>query len=52
MVSRVIGLADPRTCDSGNPGATDVLCLDNKKAAILMLLGDAAKGWLAVRLAQ
>ncbi|WP_439891999.1 glycerol-3-phosphate 1-O-acyltransferase PlsY [Ralstonia sp. 25C] len=52
VVSRVMGLADPRTYGSGNPGATNVLRSGNKKAAVLTLLGDAAKGWLAVWLAQ
>ncbi|MGA4233633.1 glycerol-3-phosphate 1-O-acyltransferase PlsY [Ralstonia nicotianae] len=51
VVSRAMGLADPRTYGSGNPGATNVLRSGNKKAAILTLLGDAAKGWLAVWLA-
>jgi glycerol-3-phosphate acyltransferase PlsY len=46
-----MGLADPRTYGSGNPGATNVLRSGNKKAAIITLLGDAAKGWLAVWLA-
>ncbi|HEY9278701.1 MAG TPA: glycerol-3-phosphate 1-O-acyltransferase PlsY [Eoetvoesiella sp.] len=48
VVSRVMGLQDPRTFGSKNPGATNVLRTGNKKAAILTLLGDAAKGWLAV----
>ena len=48
VVSRVMGLADPRTYGSKNPGATNVLRSGNKAAAILTLLGDAAKGWLAV----
>ncbi|UOD49301.1 glycerol-3-phosphate 1-O-acyltransferase PlsY [Orrella daihaiensis] len=52
VTSRVMGLADPRTYGSGNPGATNVLRTGNKKAAILTLLGDAAKGWLAVWLAH
>lgn len=52
VVSRAMGLEDPRTYGSGNPGATNVLRSGNKKAAILTLLGDAAKGWLAVWLAQ
>lgn len=52
VVSRAMGLADPRTYGSGNPGATNVLRSGNKKAAVLTLLGDAAKGWLAVWLAQ
>lgn len=52
VTSRLMGLADPRTYGSGNPGATNVLRTGNKKAAILTLLGDAAKGWLAVWLAD
>lgn len=51
LTSRAMGLADPRTYGSGNPGATNVLRTGNKKAAIITLLGDAAKGWLAVWLA-
>lgn len=50
-VSRVMGLEDPRTYGSKNPGATNVLRSGNKAAAILTLMGDAAKGWLAVWLA-
>jgi len=46
--SRLFGLADPRSYGSGNPGATNVLRSGNKKAALLTLVGDAAKGWLAV----
>lgn len=52
IVSRAFKLADPRTYGSKNPGATNVLRSGNKKAAILTLLGDALKGWLAVFLAQ
>lgn len=52
IVSRVYGLADPRSYGSGNPGATNVLRSGNRKAAALTLFGDAAKGWLAVFLAQ
>lgn len=52
IVSRVMGLADPRTYGSGNPGATNVLRSGNKVAAALTLLGDALKGWFAVWLAQ
>ena len=48
VMSRAFGLADPRTYGSGNPGATNVLRSGNKWAAGLTLLGDAAKGWLAV----
>ena len=52
IVSRISGLADPRSYGSGNPGATNVLRTGNKLAAVLTLAGDAAKGWLAVWLAQ
>jgi glycerol-3-phosphate acyltransferase PlsY len=48
IVSKLFGLADPRSFGSGNPGATNVLRTGNKAAAILTLLGDAAKGWLAM----
>ena len=48
IVSKVFGLADPRSFGSGNPGATNVLRTGNKLAAILTLLGDAAKGWIAM----
>ena len=52
IVSSAFGLADPRSYGSGNPGATNVLRSGNKLAAALTLFGDAAKGWLAVWLAQ
>ncbi|CAG4907420.1 glycerol-3-phosphate 1-O-acyltransferase PlsY [Paraburkholderia gardini] len=48
IVSAAMGLADPRSYGSKNPGATNVLRSGNKLAAILTLLGDAFKGWLAV----
>jgi glycerol-3-phosphate acyltransferase PlsY len=48
IVSRAFGIADPRSFGSGNPGATNVLRSGNKTAALLTLLGDAAKGWLAM----
>lgn len=51
IVSKVLGLSDPRTYGSKNPGATNVLRSGNKWAAVLTLLGDGAKGWLAVWLA-
>ncbi|MBU0752408.1 MAG: glycerol-3-phosphate 1-O-acyltransferase PlsY [Gammaproteobacteria bacterium] len=51
IVSKAFGLADPRSFGSGNPGATNVLRTGNKLAAGLTLLGDAAKGWLAMVLA-
>lgn len=46
--SRLFGLADPREYGSGNPGATNVLRSGNKGAALVTLIGDCAKGWLAV----
>jgi glycerol-3-phosphate acyltransferase PlsY len=50
IVSRLMGLNDPRSYGSKNPGATNVLRSGSKKAAILTLLLDAAKGWLPVSL--
>ena len=52
LVSRTMGLADPRSYGSGNPGATNVLRSGNKAAALATLLGDAAKGWVAVAVAE
>lgn len=52
VVSRSMGLQDPRTFGSRNPGATNVLRSGNKTAALLTLLGDALKGLVAVWLAQ
>ena len=52
IVSRVMGLSDPRTFGSKNPGATNVLRSGSKTAAILTLLLDAAKGWLPVVLVK
>ena len=52
VASRVFGLADPRSYGSKNPGATNVLRSGHKGAAIFTLIGDAAKGWLAVFLAS
>ncbi|MFN3886055.1 MAG: glycerol-3-phosphate 1-O-acyltransferase PlsY [Aquabacterium sp.] len=52
IVSRLFGLADPRTYGSGNPGATNVLRSGNKGAAILTLLFDALKGYVPVVVAQ
>lgn len=52
IVSRVMGLSDPRTFGSKNPGATNVLRSGSKAAAILTLLLDAAKGWLPVVLVK
>ncbi len=52
VMSKFYGIADPRTYGSKNPGATNVLRSGNKGAAIMTLLGDGAKGWLAVFLAM
>jgi glycerol-3-phosphate acyltransferase PlsY len=51
LVSRVMGLPDPREGGSKNPGATNVLRLGGKKAGALTLFGDWLKGWLPVMLA-
>ena len=51
VVSRLRGLADPRSYGSNNPGATNVLRSGDKLAAALTLFGDAAKGLVAVLLA-
>ena len=48
IISRLMGLADPRTYGSGNPGATNVLRSGNKAAAVLTLALDALKGYLPV----
>ena len=50
IVTRVMGLSDPRTYGSKNPGATNVLRSGSKAAAIVTLLLDAVKGWLPVAL--
>ena len=52
IVSRAVGLPDPHSYGSGNPGATNVLRSGSKKAAILTLLGDTLKGVAAVLLAK
>jgi len=52
VASTLFGLPDPRSYGSGNPGATNVLRTGNKAAAVVTLLGDGVKGWLAVWLAQ
>ncbi len=52
VVSRLMGLPNPHDYGSGNPGATNVLRTGNKTAAALTLVGDAAKGGLALWLAQ
>lgn len=52
IVSRVMGLSDPRTYGSKNPGATNVLRSGSKAAAVVTLLFDALKGWLPVVLVR
>ena len=48
LISRLLGLPDPRTEGSRNPGATNVLRLGSKPGAVLTLVGDIAKGVLPV----
>jgi hypothetical protein len=52
VVSKLMGLPDPHNYGSGNPGATNVLRTGSKAAAVLTLLGDTAKGYVAVALAR
>ena len=52
IVSRVMGLNDPRSYGSKNPGATNVLRSGSKAAAVITLLLDALKGWLPVMLVR
>ncbi len=52
LVSKLMDLPDPRQSGSGNPGATNVLRLGNKPAAVLTLLGDVLKGVLPVLIAK
>ena len=52
VVSKCMRLPDPHSYGSGNPGATNVLRTGNKTAAVLTLIGDALKGYLAVMLAR
>ena len=52
VVSKCMRLPDPYSYGSGNPGATNVLRTGNKRAAVLTLLGDALKGFLAVMVAR
>jgi glycerol-3-phosphate acyltransferase PlsY len=51
IISRLMGLADPRSYGSGNPGATNVLRSGNKTAAVVTLALDALKGYVPVVLA-
>src|SRR3569623_939537 len=52
LICRLLGLPEPRTQGSGNPGATNVLRFGGKKAAALVLIGDSAKGLAPVLLAK
>jgi len=52
IISRAMGLHDPRSYGSKNPGATNVLRSGNKAAAVITLLLDVLKGWLPVFLVQ
>ena len=52
VVSRALGLQDPRKVGSGNPGATNVLRYNGKKAAIITLVGDILKGVIPVLAAR
>ena len=52
LISRVMGLDDPRTYGSGNIGATNVLRSGHRIAALLTLVGDVGKGWAAVLVAR
>jgi len=52
IVSKAMGLADPRTFGSGNPGATNVLRSGSKPAAAVTLLLDAMKGFVPVMLVK
>lgn len=48
VTCRLLGLPDPRTQGSGNPGASNVLRIGGKKAALLTMLGDVLKGFIPV----
>ena len=52
LVSRALGTADPRSGGSGNPGATNVLRLAGRRAAVLTLAGDVVKGVVPVLAAR
>ena len=52
VISKAMKLPDPHDYGSGNPGATNVLRTGNRAAAAFTLIGDGAKGWFAVFLAQ
>ncbi len=52
IVGRLLGMADPRTQGSGNPGATNMLRIGGKKAGAITLIGDMLKGLIAVLVAR
>jgi glycerol-3-phosphate acyltransferase PlsY len=52
LVCRVMGLPDPRSAGSNNPGATNVLRIGGKKAAVITLAGDVLKGLIPVLIAR
>ncbi|WP_291523203.1 glycerol-3-phosphate 1-O-acyltransferase PlsY [Acidithiobacillus sp.] len=52
LVARALGLGDPRQSGSGNPGATNILRIGGKKAALLTLLGDLIKGVIPIVIAR
>ncbi|HLB42129.1 MAG TPA: glycerol-3-phosphate 1-O-acyltransferase PlsY [Gammaproteobacteria bacterium] len=52
IVCKIMGLPDPRTQGSKNPGATNVLRIGGKKVALITLLGDALKGMIPVLIAK
>ena len=52
VVSRILGMPDPRTYGSKNIGATNVLRSGNRLAALLTVVGDAGQGWIAVLVAR
>ena len=52
IVCRMMGLPDPRTQGSNNPGATNVLRIGGRKAAAITLLGDSLKGFVPVLVCQ
>lgn len=52
LISRILGIPDPRTVGSGNPGATNILRQGHKAAAVGTLIGDIAKGIIPVLVAR
>src|SRR5215813_14308457 len=52
VISKALGLPDPRTAGSKNVGFTNVLRVSGKKAGVLTLLGDLGKGWVLARAAM